>query len=135
MSAAADSSIGTWFESSWAQSDGCSRGVIGVQSVTMARRMSNRDRVDRLRAEADATERAKKEKAAATPVKKKATRKRKTAEPLRLKIVWAVKDHTRTIVKTFPFAYKALAEAEAKRLTNSTTRDHIVDRQKVPFTG
>lgn len=97
--------------------------------------MSNRDRVDRLRAEADATERVKKEKAAAAPAKKKATRKRKAAEPLRLKVVWAVKDHTRTIVKLFPFAYKAQAEAEARRLTDSTTRDHIVDRQKVPFTG
>ncbi len=94
--------------------------------------MSNRARVDRMRAEADATVRAKKEKAAAAPVKK-TRRKSKAAEPMRLKIVWAVKDHTRTIVKTFPFAYKAQAEAEAVRLTNSTTRDHIVDRQKVPF--
>ena len=86
-----------------------------------------------MRAEADATEREKKEKAAAAP--KSTTRRKKVAEPTRLKIVWAVKDHTRTIVKTYPFAHKAMAEAEAERLTNATERDHIVDKQKVPFTG
>jgi hypothetical protein len=98
--------------------------------------MSNRDRISRLREEADATEREKKEEKktrAATTGAPKRTRASASSEPERLKAVWAVKDGAGEIVATYPYAFKSAAEAEADRLKNAENRDYIVCPHKVPF--
>ncbi len=82
----------------------------------MARRMSNRDRISRMREEADATDREK------GPV-----------DTGRLRAVWAVKDGHGEVVATFPYARKSLAAAEAARLKDVNRRAYIVCQHKVPF--
>ena len=89
-----------------------------------------------MREEADATEREQKEarKARATSgTTPKRSRSTASAEPERLKAVWAVKDGTGEIVATYPYAFKSAAEAEASRLKIAEKRDFIVCPHKVPF--
>jgi hypothetical protein len=94
--------------------------------------MSNRDRIARMREEAEATEKEKEEerkaRAAAGPPKRS-----RSSGPARLKAVWAVKDGAGEIVATYPYAFKAAAEAEADRLKAAEQRDYIVCPHKVPF--
>lgn len=98
--------------------------------------MSNRDRISRMREEADATKREKEEKrktAAVTGSTPKRTRSTASSEPERLKAVWAIKDGAGEIVATYPYAFKSAAEDEANRLKSSKNRDYIVCPHKVPF--
>jgi hypothetical protein len=94
--------------------------------------MSNRDRIARMRDEAEATEREEEVKrkagAAADPPKRS-----RSSEPVRLKAVWAVKDGAGEIVATYPYAFKAAAQAEADRRKAEERRDYIVCPHKVPF--
>ncbi|MHC4133927.1 MAG: hypothetical protein ACYTDU_06485 [Planctomycetota bacterium] len=101
----------------------------------MARRRSNRDRIARMREEANATQREQEEKrksraAAGSPKRSRSTT---SSEPARLKAVWAIKDGAGEIVATYPYAFKAAAEAEASRLKTADHRDYIVCPHKVPF--
>jgi len=95
--------------------------------------MSNADRIARARAEAAATEREKEEKRkakAAKPAATKRTRKKATpSAPQRMKLVWAVGKYGQEPAKTFPYAQKAEAQAEAERIGNS----HIVTPLKLPM--
>ncbi len=84
----------------------------------MARRMSNRNRIDRMREEADATQ-AEKGKA--------------PAETGRMAAVWAVKDGHGEVVAVYPYARKTAAEAEAERLKTENRKAYIVCPHKVPF--
>jgi hypothetical protein len=100
--------------------------------------MSNRDRISRMREEADATQKQKEEKrkaAATTGSAPKRTRSSASSEPERLKAVWAIKDGAGEIVATYPYAFKSAAEAEADRLKSTKNRDYIVCPHKVPFEG
>ena len=83
--------------------------------------MSNRQRIDRMREEAElgATEREK--------VRKKAS------EPARFKFVWAVKDGAGEVVAVYPYARKPAAEAEAERRKQAERRHFMVLKHKVPF--
>jgi hypothetical protein len=87
----------------------------------MARRSSNRDRLARLRDEADvrADERREKE--------------RKERNAGRLLAVWAVKNGMGEVVATFPYARKADAEAEAQRRHAEERATYIVAPHKIPF--
>jgi hypothetical protein len=94
--------------------------------------MSNRDRIARQREEAQAAAREKEE----TRKARDATGAQKKTRPpanTRLKAVWAIKDGAGEIVATYPYAFKAAAEAEATRLKESAQRDYIVCPHKVPF--
>lgn len=96
----------------------------------MPRHMSNSDRIARLAAEAEATAREKEEKKkvkAAAPPRKSSGRAPKA--PVRLKIVWTVGMPAGQPVKTYPYAEKASADAEAERLG----RGHVVRALKVPM--
>ena len=95
----------------------------------MARRMSNRDRLERLREEAEIGEREKK-KARATPTRKS---RAKSSEPARFKFVWAVKDGAGEIVAVYPYARKPAAEAEAEKRKQAERRHFMVLKHKVPF--
>lgn len=83
--------------------------------------MSNRDRIDRMRAEAEAAQREKKTTRAAA------------GGPARFKFVWVVKDGAGEIVATYPYARKEAAEAEAERRKRNESRHFMVAKHKVPF--
>jgi len=73
----------------------------------------------------------------ALPVKKKGPPKPKKpptprAAP-RLKIVWAVCDHTLKTLKTFPYPERRAAELEASRLQKSKGKEHLVRAERVPM--
>jgi len=85
--------------------------------------MSNRDRIARMRDEADLGERER-EKVRAS-----------AGQPPRMQAVWAVKNGAGVIVKTFPYARKDDAQAEAERLREGGRHTFIVVPHKVPFPG
>ena len=97
----------------------------------MGRRMSNRDRIDRMREEAAATEREKEKRRAERASRPGASAKADT--DVRLKLVWAVKDPGGEVLCTYPYPRKDLAEAEAQRRRVSDGRSYIVTPEKVPF--
>jgi hypothetical protein len=88
--------------------------------------MSNRDRIERMREEADL-------KAKEKPPPKEKKGAAAPAPAGRMKIVWAVCAVNGTVVKTFPYPLKASAEAEVKRLTEETQAPHHLRAEKVPF--
>jgi hypothetical protein len=103
------------------------------------RRMSNRDRLDRLRAEREIEEKEKEEKRKAAAAKKAAggTRSRSTrkkaAPAARMKVVWAVCRANGDVVETFPYPQKAEAEAAADRFNKDRAGDYILRPEKVPM--
>lgn len=99
----------------------------------MAGRMSNRERIEHLRAEADAAARekaaAKAAKAARSP---SGSRKVAPAPPGRVRLVWTVCGPNGKEVQRFPYAQEAEARAEAERQTATTGRTHFVSKAEVP---
>ena len=103
----------------------------------MTGRMSNRDRIEHLRAEADAAAKekaaAKAEKAARAPAPRKSSGKAAAASRGRVRIVWNVCDPAGKEVKSFPYAQEQEARTEATQLTASTGKTHFVAKAEVPF--
>lgn len=105
----------------------------------MAGRMSNRDRIEHLRAEADATAKEKAEAKAKKDQEPKAARKsssksgskKAASPPPRVRIVWAVCDAAGREVQQFPYPQEQEARAEALRLTTSTGKTHFVKQTDV----
>lgn len=108
----------------------------------MAGRMSNRDRIEQLRAEADAAAKEKAEAKAKKAQEPKAARKasgksggksgKKDASPApRVRIVWAVCDAAGREVQQFPYPQEKEAREEAQRLTTSTGKTHFVKQADV----
>jgi len=109
----------------------------------MAGRMSNRDRIEHLRAEADATAKEKAEAKAKKAQEPKAARKssgksggksgskKDASPPPRVRIVWAVCDAAGREVQQFPYPQEQEARAEALRLTTSTGKTHFVKQTDV----
>ena len=121
----------------------------------MAKRMSNRDRIQRQAMEVTATEKEKEEETAAkktaTKTTKKTTKKtakkttKKTAKKKtsssttkksaatakRLRIVWTVFDDRLKEVASFPYPEKDAADKKAAALTKKSGKDHVVRPNKV----
>ena len=115
-----------------------------VWEALVPSRMSNRDRIQRMAAEAEAKrqekqkndevkKKAKKTSAKKTSAKKPATRK-KGASKGRVKIVWAVSVPAGNALKIFPYREKAQAEAEAARLTLKKGTLHVVRSERQAMT-
>lgn len=104
----------------------------------MAGRMSNRDRIERLRAEADAAakekEAKKAAKAAAPAGPRKSAGKKDASPPPRVRIMWLVCDSGGKEVERFPYAKEQEARASAQALTASTGKTHFVTQADVPVT-
>ena len=103
----------------------------------MSGRMSNRDRIAHLRAEADAAAREKAEAKAAKAAKGPTPRaprtsSRKAAAPARVRIVWFVCDASGREVQRFPYSQEAEARAAAEKLSASSGRTHFVKQADVP---
>lgn len=103
----------------------------------MAGRMSNRDRIEHLRAEADATAKekaaAKAAKAALPPAPRKSSSKAASPARGRVRIVWNVCDPSGKEVKQFPYAQEQEARTEAEQQTAATGRMYFVMKAEVPF--
>ena len=99
----------------------------------MAKRMSNRERIDRMAAENAAAEEEKKVKKKTTKKKTTSAGKKKTTSSGRQKIVWKVLDSSFKEVAEFPFPEKDASEAEAARLTTDKGKEHFVKRVGVPM--
>lgn len=93
--------------------------------------MSNRERIARAAEEARLTEAGKvAKKATKTPAKSGAKR---TAKPVRMKIVWDVCNDAGKAVRSFSYPDKAAAEAATEALSQSSGRTHVLRPTKVPM--
>ena len=95
--------------------------------------MSNRQRIARLAEEAQLAAAEKAEKAAKRVPKVAGSGggKRAPKAPARMKIVWEVCSATGKVIRTFPYAEKAAAEAETQELMRSTGNTHLLRPTKV----
>lgn len=99
----------------------------------MARRMSNRDRIDQMRAEADAAQKEREAKRAAAPARAPAARERAAAAPSgKVRLVWSVRNQRGDEVSFYGYAQQAEARAEAERLSEETERAHFVTQAEKP---
>ena len=114
----------------------------------MAKRMSNRERIERQAMENAATDKEKEEKkeekkevkkTTKKTVKKKTAKKKTTgtatkktaATAKRLRIVWTVFDDRLKEVASFPYPEKEAADKKAAALTKKSGKDHVVRPNKV----
>jgi hypothetical protein len=96
----------------------------------MAKRLSNKQRIERM-AEEVAIEAEEKE---AKPVVRKASSSRKTApKPKRMKFVWSVVDANSKEIASYPYPAKDEAEARAAELSEKTGKTHTVNCVRVPM--
>lgn len=102
----------------------------------MAGRMSNRERIERMRAEAEAAEKeraaARAERASRPAAARGASRKADAQPRGRIRLVWSVCDQRGDEVQQFPYAKEQEARAEAERLSTDTGRPHFVKQSEVP---
>lgn len=102
----------------------------------MPGKMSNRDRIARMAAEAEAAgkeKQADRQARAESASRSGAAKSRAKRPPARVKIVWAVCDQTGSQVKSYPYAEEAAALADAQQRTTATGRTHFVTRAEVPL--
>ena len=99
----------------------------------MAKRSSNRERIQRRAQEAALAAEEKKAKKKRAGTKKKRAGATKTAPPQRMKFVWKVFNNNVREVACFPYPEKAQAEAKAAELTKKTGKEHFVNSIKVPM--
>jgi len=96
----------------------------------MAKRLSNRQRIERMAEEASIKA---EDKEPNTEVRK-ASRSRKTAPtPKRMKFIWQVVDANSKEVAVFPYPGKSEAEARASELSEKTGKAHTVNLVRVPM--
>ena len=95
----------------------------------MARRMSNRERIQRLAEEAAARakERAEKRKQASSRGATKSQKK------VRMCAVWGVFNNSYRLISSFPYNSRADAEAKAEELTKNRNVAHFVELVKKPM--
>lgn len=101
----------------------------------MARRMSSRDRMEHMRAEADAAQKEKDEErnrraANPTPRAKRAAATSKSTGKVRL--VWSVRNQRGDEVSFYPYPQEAEARVEAARLAEKSERAHFVTKAEKP---
>ena len=95
----------------------------------MQRRMSNRERIDRLRAEADAAAKERAAKPKAAPKSRSAAAK---APPGKVRLIWIVCGPSGKEVTRFPYAQEEQARADAVQRTESTGQTHFVTKAETP---
>ena len=101
----------------------------------MAKRLSNRERVQRSAVEAELTAKEKSEKKTTKgKVKKKAKAKgAKSTSNGRIKLVWKIFDERLREVGVFPYPQKAEAEEKAARLAKKSGKEYRVRGVKIPL--
>ncbi len=96
----------------------------------MARRLSNKQRIERMAEEASIEAEEKEPK---TPVRKASGSRRTAPKPKRMKFVWSVVDENSKEIASFPYPAKGEAEARAAELSAKTGKVHKVDCVRVPM--
>jgi hypothetical protein len=103
----------------------------------MAKRLSNRQRIERMAEEASLEAKDKEqgaEEREAEPTVRKAPRAKKSApKQKRMKLVWRVIDPTAREVASFPYREKPQADARAAELSQKTGKTHTVTSFAVPM--
>ncbi|MCU0914921.1 MAG: hypothetical protein MUC88_10200 [Planctomycetes bacterium] len=96
----------------------------------MAKRLSNKQRIERMAEEAS----IKAEDTAPKTEVRKASRSRKAAPTRqRMKFVWSVVDENAKEMASFPYREKPEAEARAAELSAKTGKAHTVNAVRVPM--
>ena len=100
----------------------------------MAKRLSNRQRIERMAEEASIKAEDKEpEKEPKTGVRR-ASGSRKTApKQKRMKFIWTVVDANSKEIASFPYPAKGEAEARAAELSEKTGKAHTVNCVRVPM--
>ena len=103
----------------------------------MAKRLSNRQRIERMAEEASIEAENKKQGVEETepkPTVRKAPRSKKSApKQKRMKLVWRVVDQTAREVASFPYREKPEADARAAELSQKSGKTHTVNAVRVPM--
>lgn len=103
----------------------------------MAKRLSNRQRIERMAEEASVEAEEKEqgtEEKEPKPSVRKAPRSRKTS-PIqkRMKFIWRVVDENSKEIASFPYREEREAGARASELSEKTGKAHTVNRVRVPM--
>jgi hypothetical protein len=102
----------------------------------MAKRLSNRQRIDRMAEEASIKAEDKEPKEEPKTGVRKASGSRKTApKQKRMKFIWRVVDENSKEMASFPYPAKGEAEARASELSEKTGKAHTVNCVRVPMEG
>jgi len=103
----------------------------------MAKRLSNRQRIERMAEEAsieaDDKEQTVEEKEPKPRVRKASGSKKAAPKEKRMKLIWTVVDANSKEIASFPYPAKGEAEARASELSEKTGKTHRVDSVKVPM--
>jgi hypothetical protein len=103
----------------------------------MAKRLSNRQRIERMAEEASIEAEDKEQGAEDREPKtrvRKASGSRKTApKQKRMKFIWRVVDENSKEMASFPYPGKCEAEARASELSQKTGKAHTVNCVRVPM--
>ena len=96
----------------------------------MAKRLSNRQRMERMAEEASIPAEDKEPK---TPVRKASGSRKAAPRPRRMKFVWSVVDANAREIASFPYPGKDAAEARAAELSEKTGKAYTVNCVRVPM--
>ncbi len=105
----------------------------------MGGRMSSRDRIARLREEAEiaqrerdeAKQRREAERATAAPTRRRPPAASQSSG--RTKVVWTLCDSAGRSLHRYAYRDEAVARAEAERLSDETGKTHFVKKEDIPF--
>lgn len=96
----------------------------------MAKRLSNRQRIERMAEEASIKVEDKEPK---KDVRKASGSRKASPTQKRMKFVWKVVDANSKEVASFPYKGQSEAEARASELSEKTGKVHTVNRVRVPM--
>ncbi len=96
----------------------------------MARRLSNRQRIERM---AEETSIEAEDKEPKTGVRKASGSRKTSPKQKRMKFVWSVVDANSKEIASFPYPAKGEAEARAAELSEKTGKAHTVNCVRVPM--
>ena len=96
----------------------------------MAKRLSNKQRIERMAEEASIEAEEKEPK---TSVRKASGSRKTSPKPKRMKFIWRVVDENSKEIASFPYPAQGEAEARASELSEKTGKAHTVDRVRVPM--
>ena len=96
----------------------------------MAKRLSNRQRIERMAEEVSIKA---EDKEAKTGVRKASSSRKTSSIRKRMKFIWSVVDQNSKEIASFPYREKGEAEARASELSEKTGKAHTVNCVRVPM--
>ena len=103
----------------------------------MAKRLSNRQRIERMAEEAsikaEDKEQGAEDKEPKTRVRKASGSRKTTPKQKRMKFIWRVVDENSKEMASFPYPGKCEAEARASELSEKTGKAHTANLVRVPM--